>query len=418
MQSLAAVVILGALLGGFYALFAMRHGLGSQGGQPGSFTVSTPVTDASQVIVTGTRDGSVVALRPSDGQIYWRYNFSGRYPITSIFIQQGVVYIVSAFGADNTVELFALRLRDGHALWHEQLGYDAGYPNFFQVDNGILYMEIGLDAPGVSEQGSGVVAVRLNDGTQLWHTPYSHLISVADGIVYLGSLYTDAAGALPMYAVEGTTGKRLWTFLSPSGNGVLVAAIYQGRVYLYDSSLAAPAGELVAVDEQTGIVLRHLSIPPIGGNFFGNFAQGTNGVLYEFGSTHLYAITLTSGNRLWTAPLTGAETAAQSIAVTDSAIYLLSFPNNSHLVVTALSVASGKLLWNTDTGPVGQYSVYNSGGVSIGGGFYEAQGIIQIGEQVFIAGTPGLITLRASDGHVLRRDLPHDILFVVAQPTP
>ena len=424
LQAIAAIVILGALLGGFYTLYTLRNGQGSQGSLPGSVSVSAPATNASQVIVTGTREGAVVALRPSDGQIYWRYNFGGRYPITNIFIQHGAVYAVSGVG--NSVQLFALRLSDGHPLWSNRLGNADSYPTFLQVDNGILYTVAGRSAATAASGGSvtsnDMVAVRLSDGAVLWRAPIGSPLFIADGIVYVpaGVPFTHQS----VEALQGTTGKVLWQF-TPTTYLHFVAA-WQGTVYMYSQNHAysqnnaAPVtAELIGRNERTGAITRRLPTVVEPQPTIGELSDSlsVNGIVYLLAGVRLYAVSLSTGNQEWSVPA-NPNLGAFSDDMGANRIYLLALTGNNNLEVSAFDTLTGQQLWNSTIGPVKQTSPSNSGGVSINGEIFEQQGITQIGDAVFVAGTPGLITLRASDGHVVRRDLPNDILFAVAQPTP
>lgn len=128
----------------------------SLSGQDIEMTVSAPVVENGQVLVTTDLD--VYALRASDGTQLWTQHIGqllGRPAGAS-----GVLFVA---GGDRT--LHALRMTDGQQLWHYAMAGNGSDP---VVGDGVVYLNSYVD-------GTGFVftALRASDGSVLWQKTFT-----------------------------------------------------------------------------------------------------------------------------------------------------------------------------------------------------------------------------------------------------
>src|SRR5229473_2792689 len=181
-------------------------------------------------------DGTVTALRVSDGFRLWRYE-GGKVGETSTIVADGAVFLCTlTFDNDTmTVRVDALGASDGSPLWSRTLPVNAPAPIQLAVVAGILY---------VSTEDGHVFALRASDAFPLWQStslfPSSSASpTVADGIVYLNL----QDGGLE--ALRASNGALLWRDLPPTplaesspivADGVMYVEALDGSVYVLRTS--------------------------------------------------------------------------------------------------------------------------------------------------------------------------------------
>lgn len=201
-SALAAVLVVGVLLSGFLVLFTSYH--------PSSVGSSAPVQSNLAVYAElGGKKSAFYALRPQDGSILWQYHLpDGHTWASGSVVSHGVVYVC----ADGSVS--ALRGSDGALLWSHRVG-TPGSP--FIVD-GVLY---------VGNLQGAVYALRTSDGSQLWRhsTPTldATIVAVADGLIY-----TRADG---LYVLRTSDGSVAW-HAPAFQNVIRPVVVTDGKVYV------------------------------------------------------------------------------------------------------------------------------------------------------------------------------------------
>ena len=210
------------------------------------------------------------------------------------------------------------------------------------VVNGVAY--IGSD-------DGNLYALNASTGERLWSfstgsvQPILDAPAVADGVVYIGSY----DGIL--YAVNANTGQRLWSFATGSNPVVGPPTVIDGVVYV---SGGIPE-TLYALNASTGKMLWS------DGNFVGGWdsAAVANGVVF-IGSfdNNLRAINATTGAVLWSYPIADGFLDS-SPAVADGVVYVGSFDGT----VYAVRASTGARLWNYQTGSFITSSPAVAGGV-------------------------------------------------------
>jgi outer membrane protein assembly factor BamB len=101
-------------------------------------------------------DGSIEALRASDGSLLWQYTspsppLSGISPLVMLG-SDGMVYVITEDEA-----LYVLRSSDGSVFWHTKAG-----EIILGIAAGVAY---------VSTPGGGLDTLRARNGSWLWHSP-------------------------------------------------------------------------------------------------------------------------------------------------------------------------------------------------------------------------------------------------------
>jgi prepilin-type processing-associated H-X9-DG protein len=222
--AVAAVLVVTALIGGFIFLFNAHHTL--VGGAGSSLVI---------YVASGANDGTVYAIRPSDGAIYWQYALGqklsgdlaassdtvyasagshvyalrksdGSLRWTSPIVPGGafppILVGVNAIYLSSPDALYALSLQDGHVLWSRksQSCHAGCVAVFMAVSDGIAYAYM-----------DGLYALRASDGHVIWHDPEFQFTTrsfvVTDGTVYVPD---ERKGAV--YALRASDGQQLHTF--------------------------------------------------------------------------------------------------------------------------------------------------------------------------------------------------------------
>ena len=253
------------------------------------FSYNTLVMDNHVLYVGESADngsGMIYALRSSDGTQLWHKITT---TLTSVpLVANGITYLLSDQG------LSALRASNGQLLWSVPVVGNTGLPP--QVINGVLYLTtttISLEVPATPtnqasmlpqvgtisnllksvvpmasaiqtlplKQGlSSVYAVRLSDGTVLWHytmnkengNNWANWLSIENGTVYVGTNVDQDKSYI--YALRSNDGSLLWRQTTHQGmpvnayvaNGVIYIASFINNGSINDGSGAVYA--LHAID--------------------------------------------------------------------------------------------------------------------------------------------------------------------------
>lgn len=258
---LAAVLVVGAIIGGF-ALLLTKHQ--SQTGGAG----------AGQVIFVASRgnDGTVYAVHPSDGAILWQYGI-GQKLSGDLAASNGEVY------ASASNHVYAINISDGSLRWTSPAIQGGALPPMFADGNAVY-----LSSP------TAVYALSSKDGHVLWSrsSPGCSSCSAAFAAVQDGVAYAYLDG---LYALNASDGKVLWhhpelQFTTRS------FAVADGKVYVPEEH----AGKVVELRASDGTFLHtftYLKDQPIE-------MLVSNGVLYvDSGGQEMYALQVSDDSVLW-----------------------------------------------------------------------------------------------------------------------
>jgi eukaryotic-like serine/threonine-protein kinase len=312
-------------------------------------------------------DGTVTALRVSDGFRLWRYE-GGKVGETSTTVADGAVFLCTlTFDNDAmTVRVDALGASDGSPLWSRTLPVDTPAPIQLAVVTGILYVSSGADS---------IDTFGARDGSLLWHyTSHRSLASmpsVVDGVVYVST--EDGH----VFALRASDAFPLWqsTSLFPSSSASPTVA--DGIVYLNLQD-----GSLEALRASNGALLwRNLPPTPLAAS---SPIVADRVVYVSALDGSVYALRAGDGSMLWRAAL-HVPNVLPSLLVRDGVMYVESLDGS----VYALRANDGSILWRYQDG---------EGGVAT---LTVAQGLVYLALQ-----TGNIDALRASDGFVLWRYAP------------
>ncbi|HEY6543125.1 MAG TPA: PQQ-binding-like beta-propeller repeat protein [Ktedonobacteraceae bacterium] len=308
-SGVAAVLVVGALLSGFLFLFNAHHTL--VGGNAGAHTIFAASDEG---------DGTVYALRPSDGALYWQYSIGQK--LTGALISSNDTLYVGSYNN----HVYALRKSDGSLRWTSPVSIgDATSPTF--VDNTAVYVS----------STSAIYALSVTDGHLLWSRPAPHCNTCVGEFIAINgaTLYAYLDG---LYALHSSDGKILWHHPELSFSNRSFAVI-NGKIYV-------PGGhtgilyELRASDGKQLKTLTFQQDEPLE-------MVAANGVMYVDSAGHdVYAIRASDDTTLWhkrfddlrlglSGPADGAIYFAQNISSVGSTqsnssdIYALNTSNGS-----------------------------------------------------------------------------------------
>ena len=125
---------------------------------------------SNHALYVGAYDGTIYALH-DDGKLFWHY--STKQPVSLILATPGQLFIQNDSMGD---DIYALRIADGTLLWHRQMGEAA----FFQA-GALLILERVMYVTTVD---GTVNALRESDGHLLWSRRISRLPQLLDGVLY------------------------------------------------------------------------------------------------------------------------------------------------------------------------------------------------------------------------------------------
>lgn len=227
-NTLAAVLIACALIGGTLLLLASRHQPGSGLAAPNTQKQLTSAAPHALVVVA-TSDGIVYGVRPDNGQQLWKFTApklqEGPGSGKVVLVQGQVVYALL------NSQVYALHASDGTLIWHRNLFLPNSQQDSYDT---LLFDQNMLYVSGIvfSNIPSGhLYALYASNGTIAWtYTGYSSpLLAAHNGIVYVtkgGETLTENA----IQALHGTNGKLIWTKHIP---GPISATADNTSVYIY-----------------------------------------------------------------------------------------------------------------------------------------------------------------------------------------
>jgi len=211
---------------------------------------------------------NVDAWRASNGALLWQSSDH----LAILDMIDGMVYA----SLDNNFE--ALQASTGAVLWRIKLDGSPFYAPFI-VNNGVLYLvatNISLDSASTSAHNGGyalqeypaaaslqktvpekkatssLYALRVSDGTVLWHykgintNGLAESMTVVGGVVYAATAISSSEGYV--FALQGSTGALLWNYAA--GSQVYSMTVDHGLIYA-----GVNGGLLVALRANNGSVL-------------------------------------------------------------------------------------------------------------------------------------------------------------------
>jgi len=172
-----------------------------------------------------------------------------------------------------------------------------------------------------------------SNGNLKWTYPTGSYVAtapaIANWVVYVGSFDGN------VYALNATTGVKLWIFHTGGVADMDSPAVINGVVYVGGSN-----GKVYAIDASNGAEIWHFTAD----NPVQSSPAVVDGVVYIGSRLSEYALDAKTGVQLWKAPI--SPTAYSSPAVADGIVYVGSEDNNLY----ALRASDGTTLWKVPAG--------------------------------------------------------------------
>ncbi len=212
------------------------------GGEPVVITSGPGLS--GDMILLGTREGEVIALRQDDGRLLWRSRVSSE--VLSPPVSDGRVVVVHV----NDGRLFGLDARDGRRLWV----YESSVPSLSLRGTSTPLIDSRKVIVGLAS--GKLVALALQDGKVIWEATVAvpqgrseleRIVDVdGDPVLRDGVIYA-AAYHGRVVAVSAATGRILWGRDVSTYHSLLVD---RDHVYVSDEN-----GVLLALERRSGAIL-------------------------------------------------------------------------------------------------------------------------------------------------------------------
>ncbi len=289
-----------AATGNSIRLYALRANTGAllwsysaQAETPGLLTASGGVVYYAEILGIGSAafNEHITALESSSGSVLWRLPIAAAdgFARGTPAVSNGVIYI-----GTNNGSVYAVRVSDGSVLWHvaRNGGFDAIPLDISTlVDNGMVFIE-GKQGPG--GQNLALFAMRTSDGKLLWSRsqgvapgPMVEQPQIVDGVIYSVS---DQGSVV---ALRETNGDLLWQHTGDEVYGPFIVA--SGQLLLNS------ADGVVAIRASDGAVVWKRAI-----SFFGTFSSNGTPDVEDAGIVYIattngtvQALNAGNGNTLW-----------------------------------------------------------------------------------------------------------------------
>ena len=244
---------------------------------------------------SGDSAGEVYALQATNGSLLWHYTVKGEC-CRGLVVTDTTVYVGDTDRDRGGSYVDALKTSDGTVLWHHQIDRPSILLGIVAA-NGVVYVGTATaDQSGSGIHKGAVDALRANDGTLLWHNQTNFpalVLTVADGIVYVGALFDS-----PLDALRASDGSLLWQYKGDLQ--VNQATVMDGVVFLtYESTGYKDIGSKVdALRISDGSLLWRYTIDPQDEAL--QVAVG-DGMVYVYVSTlhGIVALDANRGNQRW-----------------------------------------------------------------------------------------------------------------------
>ncbi len=338
-----------------------------------AITYSNPVVTSNGLVCVATSDGSVYALRASDGLGVWTYNLQAS--IISMFGIAASNNLVFVSTSDHNVS--AINAQTGHLLWTFRAGDAVSYPIaangkvYFSSSDKYVYaldestgavswsflldakpstmFNLGLTNGMVClcDPNGKVYGINALNGHEVWN----YIDNEKPGFVRAGNteFYTVKMVSLPggmssnLTSIDSSTGSRMWVY-----NGTTaVPSGADGMVYSGDTS---SNHELYAFDAATGSIAWKTAFSA------GFRCLPSNGYVYVSEATttgaKFHAVNggntpLVSGTIAWTFTPTGAP----SDPATDGTAVYITAPDGLGGIAYAINAETGNQIWATPLPP-------------------------------------------------------------------
>jgi outer membrane protein assembly factor BamB len=261
----------------------------------------TPATDGERIYLP-LAEGTLVSLRATDGQLFWKTEIGGELSSSPI-ADERAVYIASKQGGARGKEpralgaLRALGREAGVTLWMRTFQ--------FPMQGGLAVNQTSLFGAGSDGR---VYAVDKQTGKFIWviqhFSPFASRPAISGSRLYIGN--DDGT----LFSLDQATGKQLWRYRTRGAVRGRVA-VAEGTVYFGSAD-----GFVYAVNEIDG----RLRWRARTGAGVQAVASVPGGLLVASLDNFVYLLSLNRGDRLWKRQLAG-RLAAEPLTASDGALF-------------------------------------------------------------------------------------------------
>jgi outer membrane protein assembly factor BamB len=286
------------------------------------------------VIYVTSGSGKLLALRSDNGVNIRSYTVGDGKALGPPIIAESTLYDSDL----NT--LYALRVSDGSVVWHTAFGDHLAIASP-SIADGIVYIT-------TSDVDHQIYALRASNGAVLWHYKTRGVsegigpLVVVNGIVYFGSSDTKVQH---VYALDEKNGELLWSHKFTENNGP--------RLLVNDGMVIVLAGNgIFALGAGNGTLLwtyrvdtsKFLETSGIAGSFL--YTLGDNG--------YVYALRIEDGRLQWSSKIAEHASSASPIVLVNGMIFVASFggfnlgsnnPKTAGGNLYALHADNGRIIW-------------------------------------------------------------------------
>jgi len=319
-------------------------------------TASYPIIADGMVFVIGGGSGStpstLYALNGTTGATVWTQ------PVPEGFgswigaaYENGALFLITTQTPPfNAGGIFAFAASDGHEVWSANLAGQYSFSSSPTALNGIVYT-------GGAGDGGTLYAVNEKNGETLW-TGSVENGDASNPAVTANGVYVSYT-CPQTYRFNPKTGKQAWHYSGPcEGGGGETAVVYDGLVYVRD---------LLNFYPTDGITLNAVTGALVGG-FNSEYMPAFVGkTAFYTESDTLTAVSLTSGETLWTAVASAGETYSCSPIVVNGVVYAGTSTGN----LIGYESKNGKQLVSLNVGQTiscGEYFAIPQAGMGAGEG--------------------------------------------------
>lgn len=303
-----------------------------------NFAIET-ITSAYGILFLGgshqDKDNVVYAIQVGQDKPLWSYTMEQARGGNQLHVAIGEK--IAFFGGQQDDNLYAVDVGMGSILFTVP-GMESLYTRSPKISRGVVYV------PGSGSEGSGMLAIDVLSGKEIWRADVGHIQSdnaVWDPLVITGGALNPGEGSLDTLALETTNGQILWRTkqsrvikVATDGNLVYTVisstntfgafdiavgysykdgsivwqqklerevwfftklAITDQQVIIVGSPSSSKSQQIVVLDKNNGNLLRSLDIP-------GLWTSGlavANGVVYVGTNNELHAYSLSDFRLLW-----------------------------------------------------------------------------------------------------------------------
>jgi serine/threonine-protein kinase len=191
---------------------------------PGVADTAGALAVADGVVYVTTGDGEIFALSAADGTKRQLVGGFGEFGAGAIAVAGGVVY---AGVDDQKGTVVAVNVASGKTLWRQSLGA-AAFPASLASANGVVFAGMLRSLQSSGSAGAELYALNATTGQRLWSVPVDGGVN-AGPVAAGGTVYTGSADGV-LGAWQANTGNKLWSYTAAGPVGSL-SVVAGSRVY-------------------------------------------------------------------------------------------------------------------------------------------------------------------------------------------